>query len=45
MRRFRNEAEQEQVEHVLTSYEAGSFLVDRFGAGLVIDRDLCAGGS
>ncbi len=38
MRRFRNEAEQEQVEHVLTSYEAGSFLVDRFGAGLVIDR-------
>ncbi len=45
MRRFRNEAEQEQVEHVLTSYEAGSFLVDRFGAGLIIDRDLCAGGS
>ncbi len=40
MRRFRNEAEQEQVERVLTSYEVGSFLVDRLGAGLVIDRDL-----
>src|SRR6266705_1071183 len=31
MRRFRNEAEQEQVERVLTSYEDGSFLIDRFG--------------
>src|SRR5229473_2188260 len=40
MRRFRSETEQEQVERVLTSYEAGSFLVDRLGAGLVIDRDL-----
>jgi len=40
MRRFRNEAEQEQVERVLTSYEAGSFLIDRFGAGMVIDQDL-----
>src|SRR6266571_3181759 len=40
MRRFRNEAEQEQVERVLTSYEDGSFLIDRFGAGLVIDQDL-----
>src|SRR5713226_2975285 len=40
MRRFRNEAEQEQVERVLTSYEAGSFLVDRLGAGLVVDQDL-----
>src|SRR6266851_2355430 len=29
MRRFRSETEQEQVERVLTSYEAGSFLVDR----------------
>src|SRR5216684_234493 len=40
MRRFRNEAEQEQVERVPTSYEAGSFLIDRFGAGMVIDQDL-----
>jgi hypothetical protein len=40
MRRFRSEAEQEQVERVLTSYEAGSFLVDRLGAGLVVDQDL-----
>src|SRR5712692_5712225 len=40
MRRFWNEAEQEQVERVLTSYEAGSFLVDRLGAGLVVDQDL-----
>src|SRR6266852_1223821 len=40
MRRFRNEAEQEQVERVLTSYEAGSFLIDRLGAGLVVDQDL-----
>ncbi len=40
MRRFRSETEQEQVERVLTSYAVGSFLVDRFGAGLVIDRDL-----
>src|SRR5712691_8227356 len=40
MRRFRNEAEQEQVERVLTSYEAGSFLVDRLGGGLVVDQDL-----
>ena len=40
MRRFRNETEQEQVARVLTSYEAGSFLVDRLGAGLVIDQDL-----
>src|SRR6266705_939027 len=40
MRRFRNETEQEQVERVLTSYEDGSFLIDRFGAGLVIDQDL-----
>ena len=37
MRRFRNETEQEQVQRVLTSYEAGSFLVDRLGAGLVVD--------
>ncbi len=28
------------IEPILTSYEAGSFLVDRLGAGLVIDRDL-----
>ncbi len=40
MRRFRNEAEQEQVERVLTSHEAGSFLIDRLGAGLVVDQDL-----
>jgi ribosomal protein L16 Arg81 hydroxylase len=29
MRRFRSETEQEQVDRVLTSYEDGSFLVDR----------------
>ncbi len=40
MRRFRSETEQEQVERVLTSYEDGSFLIDRLGAGLVIDQDL-----
>ena len=40
MRRFRNETGQEQIERVLTSYEAGSFLVDRLGAGLVVDQDL-----
>ena len=40
MRRFRNEAEQQQVERVLTSYEDGSFLIDRRGAGLVVDQDL-----
>src|SRR6266568_5415032 len=40
MRRFRSETEQEQVERVLTSYEAGSFLIDRLGAGLVVDQDL-----
>ena len=33
MRRFRSETEQEKVERILTSYEDGSFLVDRFGAG------------
>src|SRR5712671_2806805 len=40
MRRFRNETEQEQVGRVLTSYEDGSFLIDRLGAGLVVDQDL-----
>src|SRR5713226_9140180 len=40
MRRFRNEAEQQQVERVLTSYEDGSFLIDRLGARLVVDQDL-----
>src|SRR5260370_9918025 len=34
MQRFRGETEQEQVERVLTSYEAGSFLVDHLGPGL-----------
>ncbi len=32
MRRFRNEAEQQQVERVLTSHENGSFLIDRLVA-------------
>jgi hypothetical protein len=40
MRRFRSETGQEQVERVLTSYEDGSFLIDRLGAGLVVDQDL-----
>jgi hypothetical protein len=40
MRRFRSETEQEQVERVLTSYEDGSFLIDRLGAGLVVDQNL-----
>src|ERR1700730_15449845 len=34
MRRFRGETEHEHVERVLTSYEDGSFLIDRLGAGL-----------
>jgi hypothetical protein len=29
-----------QVERVLTSYEDGSFLIDRLGASMVVDRDL-----
>jgi hypothetical protein len=29
-----------QVERVLTSYEDGSFLIDRLGAGMVVDQDL-----
>jgi len=40
MRRFRSETEHEQVERVLTSYEDSSFLIDRLGAGLVVDQDL-----
>jgi hypothetical protein len=40
MRRFRNETGQAQVERVLTSYEDGSFLIDRLGTGLVVDQDL-----
>src|SRR5712671_7293430 len=40
MRRFRGETAQEQVERVLTSHEDGSFLIDRLGAGLVVDQDL-----
>ena len=35
MRRFRNEAEQEQVERVLTSYEDGSFLNLAEGAAII----------
>jgi len=40
MRRFRDESEREQVERVLSSYEDGSFLVDRLGASMVINEDL-----
>jgi hypothetical protein len=40
MRRFRNESEQAQIERVLGGYETGSFLVDRLGAGCVVDQDL-----
>jgi hypothetical protein len=40
MRRFRDESEQAQVERVLSSYEDGSFLIDRLGAGVVADQDL-----
>src|SRR5712691_5727890 len=40
MRRFRSEIEREKVERILTSYEDGSFLIDRLGAGLVVDQDL-----
>src|SRR6266478_8898943 len=29
-----------QVERVLTSYEDGSFLIDRLGDGMVVDQDL-----
>jgi len=35
MRRFRNDAEQEQVERVLTSYEDGSFLNLAEGAAII----------
>ncbi len=34
MRRFRSETEQEKVERVVTSYQDGSFLIDRLEAGL-----------
>jgi hypothetical protein len=40
MRRFRHQSETEHVERVLTSCDDGSFLVDRLGAGMVIDQDL-----
>jgi len=30
-----------QVERVMTSYEDGSFLIDRLAAGMVVDQD-CA---
>jgi hypothetical protein len=40
MRKFRHETEEAQVERVLTSYEDGSFLIDRLGAGMVVDQDL-----
>ena len=30
-----------QVERVMTSYEGGSFLIDRLAAGMVVDQD-CA---
>jgi hypothetical protein len=40
MRRFRHEGEEEQVERVLTSYGDGSFLIDRLGAGMVVDQDI-----
>jgi hypothetical protein len=51
MRRFRDESEQDQVERVLSSYEDGSFLIDRLGAGIVTIRispwycSICDGGS
>ena len=32
----------QSVERVLTSYEDGSFLIDRLGAGMVVDQDLAA---
>ena len=38
---YPREADREsQVERVLTSYEDGSFLIDRLGAGMVVDQDL-----
>jgi hypothetical protein len=40
LQRFRHESEKEQVERVLSSYQDGSFLVDRLGAGMVVDQDL-----
>jgi hypothetical protein len=40
LQRFRDESEEEQVERVLTRYKDGSFLIDRLGAGMVIDQDL-----
>src|SRR5258707_13109603 len=40
MRRFRQESEQAQIERVMGDYESGSFLLDRLGAGGVVDQDL-----
>jgi hypothetical protein len=40
MRKFRHETGEAQVERVLSSYQDGSFLIDRLGAGLVVDQDL-----
>lgn len=40
LRRLRHEGQQEQVERALSSYQDGSFLIDRLGAGIVTDRDL-----
>jgi SAM-dependent methyltransferase len=40
MRKFRHEDEEEYVERVLTSFEDGRFLINRLGAGCVLDQDL-----
>ena len=40
MRKFRHESEEDYVERVLTSFEDGRFLINRLGAGCVLDQDL-----
>ena len=37
----REDDRERQVERVMTSYEDGSFLIDRLAAGMVVDQD-CA---
>jgi hypothetical protein len=40
MRKYRHESEEDYVERVLTSFEDGRFLINRLGAGCVLDQDL-----
>jgi hypothetical protein len=40
MRMSRRGSERKQIERVMTSYESGSFLINRLGAECVLDQDL-----